>query len=98
MRQQSEHQGGYLYKQESTRKTDARFPSNAGKLIQFAQVSRDNAAALQIEKSLHETSLRINKMQEAARLQLGLRLHESLGRSLALIKSNGSWTDGSGAV
>jgi uncharacterized FlaG/YvyC family protein len=90
MRLQSEHQGWYLYKRDSTRKTSACVQSNAGKLIQFAQLSRDTAATLQIEKSLHETSLRINKMQEAARLQLGLRLHDSLGRSLVLINSNGT--------
>lgn len=90
MRQQSEHQGWYLHKRDSTRKADACVQSNTGKLIQFAQLSRDTAAVLQIEKSLHETSLKINQMQESARLQLGLRLHDRLGRSLALIKSNGT--------
>jgi hypothetical protein len=90
MEQHSKHPGWHVDRQGSTGKNGACVKLNAGKLIQFAQLSRDTAAALQIEKSLHETSLKINKVQEAARLQLGMRLHHRLDRSLALIKSNGT--------
>src|SRR5580692_12143849 len=90
MRQQSKHQGWCLYKRDPRAGAYSCINPAAGELIQFAQISRDKATTLEIEKSLRELLLEINRTQEAKSLQLGLRLHDHLGRSLALTKSNGT--------
>jgi len=101
MEEQSKHRGWLLYRQIPNADSSANRASvnrgsinpgsinpACGKLIQFADLSRDTAAALEIEKCLREVSLKINKTQEAQRLELGIRLHDQLGRSLGLINSN----------
>jgi hypothetical protein len=86
MRQQSKHQGWRLYKSDLLPKVDPCVSPACGELIQFAQLSREKAATLEIQKSLHELLIKINKTQDAKRLQLGLRLHDRLSRSLAMIQ------------
>jgi hypothetical protein len=55
-------------------------------LIRVAQIDRDAAEKIKIEKSLLELSLQINRTQQAERLQIGMRLQLILTRSLALEK------------
>jgi hypothetical protein len=59
MRQQSKHQGWRLYEHDPTAKADSWINPAAGELIQFAQLSRDRATTLEIEKSLRELLLKI---------------------------------------
>jgi hypothetical protein len=90
MREKSRYQGWRLYKRDLLAKADACVNPAFGELIQFAQLSRDITATLEIEKSSRELLLKINKTQDARRLQLGLRLHDRLSHSLTLMQSSRS--------
>jgi hypothetical protein len=82
-------QGWSRSKRGSTAKSNGEVASpdhKSGELIQFTQLSRDVTKKIEIEKSLRELSLKINRTQEAERLQIDVRLHGVLVRSLALMK------------
>jgi len=59
-----------------------------GELIHFAQLSSDATAIIERERSLREMSLKINRSQEAERLQITQRLHSVMVRSLELTNLN----------
>jgi hypothetical protein len=92
MKRRFEDQGWSLSKRDSTTASNKKATSvvnhERGELIQFAQLSRDTTAALELEKSLRKLSLKINAAQQAERLQINEMLHAALGRSLALMSAN----------
>lgn len=89
MRQQFEDQVTLSPERRSEPKLNgAEVENTRGELLHFAQLARQAAGQMEIEKSLREVALKINQARESERLLIGTRLHELLSRSLSAMTPN----------
>jgi hypothetical protein len=89
MKREFDDQSWRAVKRGSARKSNGKVASvknGDGDLIHFATLARAATAQIEIEKSLRELTLQMNRTQQAEHLQIGMRLHDVLDRSIALKK------------